>query len=212
VYASIGQDTVVVTPISMLRAVASIGVKGRMYTPHFLKEFRAIGPVGDESDLTYIPPREAFSFQYTEPRLVEMTPEQEELVVHGMWAVVNGGGTGAGIRIPEFEIAGKTGTAQVAELGKDVGANKDHAWFVSFAPAYKPEIAVIALIENVGFGGSHAAPAVKGVYEAYMVGKGIAVPAIEVTGGEVDVNPNRPAKPNADTNANTNARTGRAVD
>ena len=61
-------------------------------------------------------------------------------------------GRGA-IRIPDYEIAGKTGTAQVAELGKDVGAKKDHAWFVSFAPAYKPEIAVVALIENVGFGG-----------------------------------------------------------
>ncbi len=59
-----------------------------------------------------------------------------------MWGVVNGGGTAGAIRMPNFEIAGKTGTAQVAELGKDVGANKDHAWFVSFAPAYKPEIAV----------------------------------------------------------------------
>ena len=94
-------------------------------------------------------------------------------MVEGMWGVVNGGGTGAGIRIPGFEIAGKTGTAQVAELGKDVGANKDHAWFVSFAPAYKPEIAVIALIENVGFGGSHAAPAAKVIYETYMASKGL---------------------------------------
>ena len=83
---------------------------------------------------------------------------------------------------------------------------------MSFAPAYKPEIAVIALVENVGFGGSHAAPAAKGVYEAYMASKGIAVPSIEVTGGEVDANPNRPAKPSRDTNANTNTRTGRAVD
>ena len=57
---------------------------------------------------------------------------------------------------------------ELAELGKDVGDKKDHAWFVSFAPAYKPEIAVIALIENVGFGGSHAAPAVKGIYERYI--------------------------------------------
>ena len=85
---------------------------------------------------------------------------------------VNGGGTGAGIRIPDFEIAGKTGTAQVAELGKDVGDKKDHAWFVSFAPAYKPELSVIALIENVGFGGSHAAPAVKVVDETYRETKG----------------------------------------
>ncbi len=173
VYASIGQDTVVVTPVSMLRAVASIGVHGKMYIPHFLREFRPIGAIGELGDLNYIEPRDGFGYQGPEPKLIEMTPEQEEVVVHGMWAVVNGGGTGAGIRIPGFEIAGKTGTAQVASLGKDVGANKDHAWFVSFAPAYKPEIAVIALVENVGFGGSHAAPAAKGVYEAYMASKGI---------------------------------------
>ena len=43
VYASIGQDTVVVTPISMLRAVSSVGMRGKEYTPHFLKEFKPIG-------------------------------------------------------------------------------------------------------------------------------------------------------------------------
>lgn len=203
VYASIGQDTVVVTPISMLRAVSSIGMKGLMYTPHFLKEFRAIGPVGEETDLSYVPDRETFGFQHPEPKLIEMTSEQNDLVVKGMWGVVNGGGTGAGIRIPEFEIAGKTGTAQVAELGKDVGANKDHAWFVSFAPAFKPEIAVIALVENVGFGGSHAAPAAKGVYEAYMATKGIlpTEPPAETA----------PAGANANANTNTNTATRRAV-
>jgi penicillin-binding protein 2 len=66
-----------------------------------------------------------------------------------------------------FDIAGKTGTAQVVGLGKDVGKNKDHSWFVSYAPAYKPEIAMVALIENSGFGGTHAAPAIRGVYEVY---------------------------------------------
>jgi len=173
VYASVGQDTVVVTPIAMLRAVSSVGMKGRMYTPHFLKEFRAIGPVGEPGDDTYIPGRDAFGFQHPEPKIIEMTPEQNEMVVKGMWGVVNGGGTAGSIRIPGFEIAGKTGTAQVASLGKDVGANKDHAWFVSFAPAFKPEISVIALIENSGFGGANAAPAAKGIYEAYMAEKGL---------------------------------------
>jgi len=168
VYASIGQDTVVVTPISMLRAVAAISMEGKMYTPHFLKEFKPIAAMGVEGEPGYFPERSGFTYQSPEPRIIPMTHEQYELVVQGMWAVVNGGGTGAGIRIPGFEIGGKTGTAQVAELGKDVGANKDHAWFVSFAPAYKPEISVIALIENSGFGGSHAAPAAKGVYEAYL--------------------------------------------
>jgi penicillin-binding protein 2 len=169
VYASIGQVTVNVTPISMLRAIAAIGVKGRMYEPHFLKEFKPIGAIGNEGDGLYIPQREAVKFRHTEPKIIEMTSEQEEVMVKGMWGVVQGGGTAAKIRIPNFDIAGKTGTAQVAELGKDVGANKDHAWFVSFAPAYKPEIAVLALIENVGFGGSFAAPAARGVYEAYLL-------------------------------------------
>lgn len=162
VYAAIGQDTVVVTPIAMLRAVSSIGAHGKMYVPHFLKEFRPI------SATEQFPARSGFGFQRPEPKPIPMTQAQEEVMVKGMWAVVNGGGTASGIAIPGFDIAGKTGTAQVAELGKDVGDKKDHAWFVSFAPAYKPEIAVIALIENVGFGGSHAAPAAKGVYERYI--------------------------------------------
>ena len=202
-------DTVVVTPISMLRAVASIGVKGRMYVPHFLKEFRPIGAIGDEGDMNYTPPREGFGFQRPEPKLIEMTPEQEEVVVQGMWAVVNGGGTGGRIKIPGFDIAGKTGTAQVAELGKDVGANKDHAWFVSFAPAYKPEIAVIALVENVGFGGSHAAPAAKGVYEAYMISKGIA-PTEDIDPATAAAQAN--SNPSPRTNRNANTRTAQAVD
>jgi penicillin-binding protein 2 len=98
-----------------------------------------------------------------------MTEPQKKILLDGLWGVVNAGGTAARLKTEGFEIAGKTGTAQVASLGKDVGKNKDHAWFVSFAPAYAPEIAVIGLIENSGFGGSHAGPAVKGVYDAYIL-------------------------------------------
>ena len=174
VYSGIGQDTVVITPIAHLRAIASVGVHGKMYTPHFLKEFKAIGAVGNEGDSSFFPARPGFGFQHPEPKIVEMTAEQNDMVLKGMWGVVNGGGTAAAIRMPGFEIAGKTGTAQVAQLGQDVGSKKDHAWFASFAPAYKPEIAVIGLVENVGFGGSFAAPAVKGVYEAYLAKKGAA--------------------------------------
>jgi len=173
VYSGIGQDTVVITPISHLRAIASVGVHGKMYVPHFMKEFKPVGAVGEEGDPNYIPGRQGFAFLHPEAKPIPMTPEQEEMIVRGMWGVVNNGGTATSIHIPGFDIAGKTGTAQVAELGKDVGGKKDHAWFVSFAPAYKPEIAVLALVENVGFGGSFAAPAVKGVYEAYLAKKGI---------------------------------------
>ena len=169
VYASIGQDTVVVTPISMLRAVSSVGMRGREFIPHFLKEFRSIGPVGQEGDLIFIPGRQGFGYQHPEPKIIELKDDQWDLVIKGLWSVVNAGGTGGRIAIKGFDIAGKTGTAQVTEVGKDTGAKKDHSWFVSFAPAYKPEISVIALIENSGFGAANAAPAVRAIYDAYLI-------------------------------------------
>jgi penicillin-binding protein 2 len=85
-----------------------------------------------------------------------------------MWSVVNEAGTATGIQKAGYDIAGKTGTAQVVGLGKDVGRNKDHSWFVSYAPAFKPELAVLALIENSGFGSRHAAPAVRALYDVYF--------------------------------------------
>lgn len=166
VFASIGQVTVDVTPISMIRAVASVGVEGKMYVPHLLKEFKAISAIGEEGDSAYVPARAGFGYEYHDPKIIEMTPEQNKLVLKGMWGVVNNGGTAGRIKNPNFEIAGKTGTAQNSAIGS--GGAKDHAWFVSFAPAYKPEIAVIALIENSGFGAANAAPAVKGVYDVYL--------------------------------------------
>ncbi len=165
VFASIGQVTVDVTPIAMLRAVSSIGVGGKLYVPHFLKEFKDIGAVGNKESANYVEAKNGFTYKHPELKVVEMTEEQNKLVLEGMWGVVNGGGTAGRIRMEDFEIAGKTGTAQNSAL--DSGGAKDHAWFVGFAPAYKPEIAVIAIIENAGFGGSHAAPAVKAVFEAY---------------------------------------------
>lgn len=161
VYASFGQVYEFVTPLAMLRAVAGIGVGGRLYVPHLLKEARAVAAVGP------FPERPLRAFEHPEPKVVPIAPENHHLVMDGMYDVVNNGGTAGRIKMEGFDIAGKTGTAQVVSLGKDTGENKDHAWFVSVAPAYKPEIAAIALIENVGFGGTHAAPAVRAVYDAY---------------------------------------------
>ncbi len=167
VYASIGQDTVAVTPLASLRAIAAIAVGGRMYVPHLAKEFRAVSAVGEPDSPDYRALRPARGFDRPDPKIIPIPAEEHDLVVKGMWGVVNSGGTAGRIRMANFEIAGKTGTAQVVGLGKDTGENKDHAWFVSYAPAYKPEIAAIALIENVGFGGTHAAPAVRALYDVY---------------------------------------------
>jgi penicillin-binding protein 2 len=168
VYAGIGQVTVDVTPISMLRAVSSVASDGKMYVPHLLKEFKEIGAVGDPNDSTgYIPAKPVTYFSHLEPIKIDMTEGQHQIILDGMKGAITSG-TARKAGIAGFAIAGKTGTAQVAALGKDKGKNKDHAWFVSFAPADKPEIAVIGLVENSGFGGDNSAPMVRGFYQAYI--------------------------------------------
>ncbi len=165
VYASIGQDTVVVTPISMVRTIAAVGNFGKMYVPHFLKEFKIISATEQFEE------RGGFGFQRPEPKVIEMTEEQQKMIATGMAEAVTGG-TARVVNVPGMNVAAKTGTAQAAEIKT---GKKDHAWIVTFAPAFQPEIAVIALIENVGFGGTHAGPAVRGVYEAYALKHGISV-------------------------------------
>jgi penicillin-binding protein 2 len=84
-----------------------------------------------------------------------------------MWSVVNMAGTATGIKMAGFDIAGKTGTAQVVSLGKEGAEHKDHSWFVSYAPAFKPEIACVAMIENAGLGSRFGAPSVRAIYDVY---------------------------------------------
>ena len=166
VFASFGQVYEEMTPISMLRTVAAIGQGTKMYVPHLLKEIKPVGKA-DEPEFRAGRNFQPLDSSRENPRVLPISEDIHQTVVQGMWSVVNGGGTGRGIQMAGFDIAGKTGTAQVVALGKDTGKNKDHSWFVSYAPAFKPEIAMIALIENSGFGGHHAAPAVRKVYDVY---------------------------------------------
>jgi penicillin-binding protein 2 len=160
VYSSFGQVYDIITPISLLRTISAVSTGGRMFIPHLLKEVPAYG---DQPAVKFQP----LDPSRPNPKVIPIPEDIHHTVVEGMWSVVNAGGTGARIAMAGFDIAGKTGTAQVVGLGKDTGKNKDHSWFVSYAPAYKPEIAMVALIENSGFGGQHAAPAVRGVYDVY---------------------------------------------
>jgi penicillin-binding protein 2 len=166
VYASFGQVYDIITPISLVRAISAVSQSGRMYIPHVLRE---VEPIGTPNSADYKAP---VGFQPLDPKrpnpkMIPIPQDIHDAVVDGMWAVVNAGGTAQRIKMDGFDIAGKTGTAQVVALGKDTGKNKDHSWFVTYAPAFKPEIAMVALIENSGFGGHHAAPAIRGVYDVY---------------------------------------------
>ena len=107
-----------------------------MYIPHVLKEVRAFGTPGTPDY------KAAVTFQPLDPsrpnpKIIPIPEAIDKTVVQGMWQVVNAGGTGARIKMDGFDIAGKTGTAQVVGLGKDTGKNKDHAWFVSLRAGFQ---------------------------------------------------------------------------
>lgn len=168
VYSSFGQGADVLTPIALLRAHSAIGMRGKMYVPHLLKEVRAIAAVGnDPSRADYRAARPAHTFDRPQPKVLPIPSDQSDVVVHAMWSVVNEAGTATGIKLAGFDIAGKTGTAQVVSLGKEGSEHRDHSWFVSYAPAYKPEISVVALIENAGLGSRFGAPSVRAIYDVY---------------------------------------------
>jgi penicillin-binding protein 2 len=167
VYSSFGQGQDVLTPIALLRAHSAIAMHGKLNVPHVMKELRPTLAVGEPGTPDYRPDRPAKQFERPQPKDLGIPPDQSEVVVKAMWSVVNEAGTATGIKMAGFDIAGKTGTAQVVSLGKDVGANKDHSWFVSYAPAFKPEISIVALIENAGLGSRFGAPAVRAVYDVY---------------------------------------------
>jgi penicillin-binding protein 2 len=169
VYSSFGQGEDVLTPMALLRAHSAIGMKGHMFVPHLLKEVHAIGAVGYDpmKNAPIFAARPAHVFEHQVPKNLGLPTDQSDTVVQAMWAVVNEAGTATGIKLAGFDIAGKTGTAQVVSLGKEGSEHKDHSWFVSYAPAFKPEISVVALIENAGLGSRFGAPAVRAMYDVY---------------------------------------------
>ena len=167
VYSSFGQGEDVLTPMALLRAHSAIGMKGKMYVPHLLKELRAIAAIGDPSRADYRAERPSRFFDRPQPKDLGIPPDQNATVVQAMWSVVNEAGTATGIKMAGFDIAGKTGTAQVVSLGKEGNEHRDHSWFVSYAPAFKPEISCVAMIENAGLGSRFGAPSVRAIYDVY---------------------------------------------
>src|SRR5713226_3061142 len=199
VYSSFGQGEDVLTPVALLRAHSAIGMKGKMYVPHLLKEVRAIAAVGnDPSRSDYRPARPGRTFDRQQPKILPIPKDQNELVVHAMWSVVNVAGTATGIKMAGFDIAGKTGTAQVVGLGKEGSEHKDHSWFVSYAPAFKPEISCVALIENAGLGSRFGAPSVRAIYDVYYrKTRNEQPPGALPVASRAKPNTPKPKKPNA---------------
>ena len=144
----IGQGEVSVTPLQLAQYVSMIANNGKTKVPHVVR-----GYIDQDTE-------ELVPLQYKEID-AGVSSTSLEIVKEGMFLVVNGHGTATHIKLPEIEICGKTGTAQNPH-------GKDHAWFVGFAPYENPKIAIAVLVENVGFGGTHAAPIAQKVIKAYL--------------------------------------------
>ena len=156
-----GQGRNASTPVQLLRYVGSLANGGHLHTPHLLlKSVAGVDRYGQQQPETVYEDKNPFE--------VPMSDVIHKIVKDGMYGVVNEpGGTGGGARVDGFDVCGKTGTAQVASKDKAGSKNKDHAWFISFAPRDKPEICSVILTENAGFGGTHSAPKAKAIYEDY---------------------------------------------
>ncbi|MFA6498307.1 MAG: penicillin-binding transpeptidase domain-containing protein, partial [Desulfurivibrionaceae bacterium] len=162
---AIGQGYVLTTPLQLCRMTAAVVNGGTLYRPQMVhsvtapdgKTLKTFNPISDGKILG-----SAHSLALIQDALV---------------GVVNSpGGTAKVVKLPDVLIGGKTGTAQVVRLAQNEGLSgnnipykyRDHAWFTSFAPAEKPEIAVTVLVEHGQHGGSAAGPVARAVYKRYF--------------------------------------------
>ncbi|MDH3446184.1 MAG: penicillin-binding protein 2, partial [Deltaproteobacteria bacterium] len=160
---AIGQGYLTTTPLQLANMMAAVANGGTLYRPRLVSRVESIdGETAFEQGPEVI-------------RTIDLKPDTLARVRKALFDVVNGTtGTGKAARSPLITMAGKTGTSQVIEMKgaylkneKLAYFNKDHAWFVSYAPADKPQIAIAVLIEHGGGGGAAAAPMAKIVAEKY---------------------------------------------
>jgi penicillin-binding protein 2 len=123
-------------------------MNGLYNQPHLVRKFR--NPMtGEEENNTF------------ESKKIDFPQSYYDAVKKGMYLVVNGTGTAKNIKNSEYDISGKTGTAQNPN-------GNNHSWFIGFAPFENPQIAVCVLGENAGWGNQFAAPMAAAIMVRYL--------------------------------------------
>lgn len=158
---AIGQGYVNATPLQMSVAISALVNGGKVYQPRLLKQ------IGNDN-------KKLFAERIVNQ--LPISPENLDTVKNIAIQVVGSKeGTGKKAAINGIAIGGKTGTAQTKNSGKTKVSkdSDDNAWFVSFAPAENPMIAMAIIVEGGGHGGSAAAPVSKAVMEKFFQKKGM---------------------------------------
>jgi penicillin-binding protein 2 len=163
----IGQGYNAYTPIQIAVALATLAANGDMYRPRLV------------SHIDNLRTGERRQFEPMLMQHVPLKPENVEFVKNAM-AGVNKEGTGArAFANAEYTNGGKTGTAQVIGMkqgekyveSKVAERHRDHSLYIVFAPLESPKIALMAIVENGGFGARAAAPIARTVLDYYLLGK-----------------------------------------
>jgi penicillin-binding protein 2 len=159
--ASIGQGMNAFTPLQMASYISTLANGGTRYKVHLVDKITdADGNV----------------LSQTKPEVlnkVDISPENKNLIMQGMNQVTGGGGADgtASAALGDFNshipTAGKTGTAQVNTDIQNKTGRSDYGWFVGYAPANDPQIAVAVVIFDGGYG-SEVANVARGIYEGYF--------------------------------------------
>ncbi|MDH5423401.1 MAG: penicillin-binding protein 2 [Gammaproteobacteria bacterium] len=167
VITGIGQGYMLATPLQMASATAALSLQGKRKQPHLLRAIR-----NNQTG-------ETLTIQVADPKPATIKSKRQwTQIINGMKDVVHGvHGSARAIGYDlSYEMAGKTGTAQVYGIAQDEEYDeeslakklRDHALFTAFAPIKSPKIAVAVIVENGGSGGKVAAPIAKEVINYYL--------------------------------------------
>src|SRR5258706_7920715 len=161
----VGQGYITVTPLQLAHMASVLAERGTSFRP------RVVLGARDTSGklIANAPVASAGATAVSDADWALMLRGMIGATTYGTAAVIG--------KDARYSIAGKTGTAQVYTVGQNARYNektvaerlRDHAWFIAFAPAEAPRIAVCVLVENGGFGASAAAPIGRRVMDAYLL-------------------------------------------
>jgi peptidoglycan glycosyltransferase len=145
-----GQERMLVTPLQMAMVTATVANNGTVMRPYIVN--RIVGPDG-RTTVQAVGPQ----------RLGQAVKPETAAALNAMMQSVMTGGTGSGLQIPGVKVAGKTGTAETGV------AHINTTWFIAFAPADTPRVAVAVVLEQQhGFGATTAGPIAKALMQALL--------------------------------------------
>jgi penicillin-binding protein 2 len=164
----IGQGYFLVTPLQLAHYTAIIANRGTSYRPRLVIGVRD-SATGEMKRLPAV----------KNEAIKNVSAEQWQIVTEGMAGTLRYGTAAAFAgKNMTYTIAGKTGTAQVFTVARNQSLDnqktvsdrlRDHSWFIAFAPAERPRIAVAVIVENGGFGSALASPIARQVMDTYLL-------------------------------------------